>query len=134
MNIKRQRKTVFLYPGTFDITKDDLVKIEKIILKHVKPTDLYITLGKMDKYFGYEKTYSSARYIRKTNMTYHYAAIRSIAPNILVEFTPFKTTVVIHKLRKEILKELNTIADELARYFATGTKKRIIRINRIVLN
>lgn len=120
--MKRDTKTVHLKFGTFDLTKDDLVNLEKLILGNVTLTDHsdhVVRLGKMDNFFSYDQVRTSARYIPEKARIYHHAQIKVTAPNILVDFRPRRTDVYVERefYKSEVLQQQSKVADELEKYF-----------------
>ena len=64
MNTKRGRDLISFELGTFDITKRDLINMEKIILKRVEPVHFLVTIGKPRGITGEtDYKYVSDRYI-----------------------------------------------------------------------
>jgi hypothetical protein len=143
MNIKRKRKQIFHRLSTFDLNKRDLINIEKIILKRVKPRDFYIKIGKRSKLIeDTRETSSSARYIHERSNTINYLDIRSVSPNIIIKFKPHSTEIIMQKIysKGEKLREIEDTRLELKKYLATKKNpsnnffKKLIHKNSIDLN
>lgn len=139
--MKRETKTIHLKFGTFELTKKDLADLEKLILRNVTLTDHsdhYIRLGKMNKYFEYDHTESSTRYIRGRHRAYHHAQIKVIAPNILIDFMPHRTDVfVVREFYKgTVLQQQAAVAKEIEKYFVAKSRQgrliaKLLRRNNI---
>ena len=135
MNIKRQRDNIDIKLGTFDITKFDLVNLEKIIPKRIEPMDHFVKLGKsIDLYGTVLHTYSSARYIPKLNRIFHRAEIRTKAPNVSVYFGLRSTRIVVQLMysKGDVLKQLRATANELEEYLSHLEKDKKHPLSRLI--
>lgn len=114
--------------GTFDFTKDDLIRLEKLILRGVTLTersDHSVILGKSNDWLAAAKCiYSSARYIPDEPRVYHYAEIRVKAPNVLVIFGLRATDVyVVREFYKgDVLQQQSKVAEDIRQYLHNKDK------------
>jgi hypothetical protein len=94
--MKRDTRTIYRSLGTFDLTKKDLVKLEKLILGNITLTDhsdYYVAIGRPTYPWGdLSHVYSSARYIPDRPRIYRHAEIRLKAPNLSIRFSKLPTT------------------------------------------
>lgn len=119
MNKKRGRKNQVIKLGTFKLTRKDIINLEKIILKRLSPSDHYVLIGRQkstDK--DPSRTFSSARYLPKTNRVISYLRIEVRSPNISVEFTPYTTMINAQRIysKGERLDKIHETVDELNKY------------------
>ena len=127
MNTKRARDLISYEFGTFDITKRDLINLEKIILKRVEPVHCLVTIGKSKGLTDESDIkYLSARYIKATSEIFHHATIKTTQPNIRIEFKPFSSTVTVQRIfsKDKSLANLDEIAQELHRYLLSKPQRK----------
>lgn len=120
--MRRNLGMTYLRFGTFDLTKVDLVNLEKLILDNITLTDRsdhYVGLGRSKEWFVPAKhVYSSARYIPDKPRVYHRAEIRVKVPNILVAFSSRKTEVFVAReyYKGNVLNRQSIVAKEIEKY------------------
>jgi len=137
MNIKSQHELTITKLETYELTKRDIVNLEKIILKRIQPSDHFVEVGKRKGLFrSSDNTYSGARYIPKLDKTFSYLEIITKSPNISVTFTPRTTSISVPRryYKDELLKQLDEAAAELKKYLETRTSpSNLFRRNAIRL-
>ena len=122
MNIKRGRDLLHIKLNSLNITNRDLINLEKIILKRIKPTDFTVIIGKPKGLYGRGAViFSSARYIPDETIVYRYAELRAKAPNLSVRITPRSSEIVLQRIyqKGEDLKMQYEIASELEKYLVS---------------
>ena len=127
MNTKRGRDLIRFELGTFDVTKRDLVNLEKIILKRIEPVHFLVSIGRSTGITDEtDNKYVSARYITKSPNVYNRVIIKTTQPNIKIEFKPFSTIITVQRIfsKDETLANLDEIAQELHRYLLSKPQRK----------